>query len=271
MSEFYDGGYFVDENGKPYGVKHIDNKPRVSAMPYLFDIVEGNIADHTYINKFGHNAAVGAAYETIWSGSNAYPYLSAADQIEVLSDDADDDGSPAGAGARTVQILGLDGNYDIVDETVTMNGAGVVTTTATFLRVFRAKVVTAGTSLVNEGTITIRDQDTDTTRAQIEPLLGQTLMAVWTVPADYTFYMTSWYLSSAVSKAIDIGIWARDNTVTDAAFQNKRFMNFKENVFQYAFELPQPFTEKTDIEIRALAGGGGGDVSAGFSGWYEAN
>ena len=30
-----DNFQFVDENGIPYGVKHVANKPRVSSMPYL--------------------------------------------------------------------------------------------------------------------------------------------------------------------------------------------------------------------------------------------
>lgn len=262
-------GKFVDENGAEYGVKHVDNKPSVTNTSYLYDIVKGNVADNYSLNKFGHNPTVGADYETIWSGSNIYPYLTTADQLEVLSDDADD--TSAGTGARTIKIYGLDSSYDEINESVTMAGAGVQTTTASFLRVFRAEVVTAGASLINEGTITIRDQDTDTTRALIDPNLGQTTMAVWTVPNGYTFYMTSWYLGSSVAKVINIGIWTRDNTVTDASFQNRRFMNFSQSISRFEFEVPIKYTEKTDIEIRANAGGGGGDVSAGFSGWYEAN
>ncbi len=96
----------VDENGVAYGVKHIENKPRVSSMPYLYDVAEGNIPDHMAINKFGHNNAVGTTWETIWTGSNLYPYMTVADQLEVLSDDANDD--DADTGAWTVQLSGLD-------------------------------------------------------------------------------------------------------------------------------------------------------------------
>lgn len=263
----------IDENGAAYGVKHVGNKPRVSSMPYLYDIAEGNIDDHYILNKFGHNSTVGTAYEEIWSGSTVYPFMTTADNVEILSDSVEDDtdkgGAVAGTGAWTVEITGLNALWDEYSETVTLNGAGVVTTSGRYIRVHRAKVVTAGSGLINAGTLTMRDATADTTRAIIEPAVGQTLMAVWTVPRNYTYYMTAWYAGSSVSKAIDIGVWARDNTVTNAAFQNKRFLNFTDQVFREELTSPNVFTEKTDIVVRAKVGVAGGGISAGFSGWYE--
>lgn len=49
---------FVDEAGLAYGVKHIQNKPRVSAMPYTYDIAEGNVTDHRNWSKIGFHAAI---------------------------------------------------------------------------------------------------------------------------------------------------------------------------------------------------------------------
>lgn len=252
-------------------LKTIDTKLRTSSMSYLYDIAEGNVPNHIPLNKFGHNNTVGNAYETIWSGSTLYPYLAAADQIEILSDSAQDDAVAVGTGAWTLKIIGLDANYDILEETITLDGAVVITTTAEFLRINRAIVLTAGTTHGNVGTITIRDQDTDTTRAIVEPMIGQTLMATWTVPADHTFFMTSWNVGSSLSKEIDIALLSRDNTIPNAAFQSKQFTNFKDTFFNHEKELPLKFTEKTDIEIRAKTAAGGGDISAGFDGWYEAN
>jgi len=126
---------FTDENGARWGAKHVDNKQRVSSMPYLYDIVEGNVTNHTAIYRFGHNADVAAALETVYHGSDLKTYLAAAERLQVASDDADDDGAPVGAGARTVTVTGLDGNYDMLVETVTMNGVANVLTDASFLRV----------------------------------------------------------------------------------------------------------------------------------------
>jgi hypothetical protein len=104
--------------------------------------------------KFGFNATCGNTAETIWTQSNAYTWNAAA-QLELTSTDADDTDT-TGNGARSVTIEGLDANYAEISETVDMNGqtadAGS-TTTASFLRVNRMYVATAGSTGVNEGII----------------------------------------------------------------------------------------------------------------------
>jgi hypothetical protein len=49
---------FIDENGSPYGIKQINNKPRFSSMPYLYDIVGGNITNHTPFSKLGYTPLI---------------------------------------------------------------------------------------------------------------------------------------------------------------------------------------------------------------------
>mgnify|MGYP007044033092 CR=1 FL=1 len=44
-----------DESGVPYGVKHIANKPRVSSMPYTYDIAEENVPNHRTWSKNNMN------------------------------------------------------------------------------------------------------------------------------------------------------------------------------------------------------------------------
>ena len=255
-----------DENMEPYGVKHIKGKIRTSSMPYTYDIAEGNVADHISLNKFGHNEDVGAAYEDIWSGMGIYPFPASAVMLEVASSAASD--ALANEGGRTIELQGLDRNWNQKTETLTMAGTTYVKSSGTFRRIHRAKIVTAGNSGSNVGKVTIRASGA-TALAKVEAGLGQTLMAVWTVPSGYTFYMNEWYASSAVAKAIDLGIWARDNDVSDAAFQNKQFVNFTLDTFKYNMVNPLKFTHKTDIVVRAKAAGAGGDVSGGFAGWFE--
>jgi len=94
-------------------------------------------------------------------------------------------------------------------------------------------------------------------------------MATWTVPNGYTFYMTSWYAGSSIAKVIDIGLFSRDNMVANAAWQNKQFINFTDSKFTHHLDVPVKFTSRTDIEMRAKVSVAGGDLSAGFDGWYE--
>ena len=83
-----------------------------------------------------------------------------------------------------ITVQGLDANYNEQSVEVTLAGAGTATTTETFIRVFRAFV---SGSTAPAGTISITNGGT--TYAYINGD-NQTLMALWTVPAGYTGYIT---------------------------------------------------------------------------------
>jgi len=81
----------VDETGVGYGIKHINNKPRVSAMPYLYDIAEDNVSGHVPFSKIGFAPSLAANANTdVWSYSATQPvYLfpTAAMGMEVVCQD----------------------------------------------------------------------------------------------------------------------------------------------------------------------------------------
>jgi hypothetical protein len=80
-----------DENGTAYGVRHVDNKPIVSSMPYTYDIAEGNVTGHTNWSKMGFNPDIGTANETLWSAGALYTFPASAMQMEVASSNNIDD------------------------------------------------------------------------------------------------------------------------------------------------------------------------------------
>ena len=167
--------------------------PGTSDIDFYLAVAKGDFTGYTKVSKFGRNPSVKSAdYETIWDGSNFYPWPTAAETLSVVSDDAND--TSAGTGARTVEIEGLDSSWDVLTETVTMNGTTPVVTTGLFLRVYRARVVTAGSSGTNEGTITFTNTTSSNVIAQISvdtSGFGQTLMACYTIPAGKTGYLIS--------------------------------------------------------------------------------
>jgi hypothetical protein len=55
---YFEAMRLIDEAGLVYGVKHVQNKPRVSSMPYTYDIAEGNVTNHTSWSKIGYHAAI---------------------------------------------------------------------------------------------------------------------------------------------------------------------------------------------------------------------
>lgn len=262
---------FLDEKGYPYGIKQTGNKPRVSSMPYLYDIAEGNVENHYLINKFGYNDAVAAAWEEVWTGSTAYTFPSAATHMTLSSSDTDD--TAAGAEARTVECYGLDENYNEVQQIVTLNGQTGVQIGLKLIRIYRMIVRSAGTTGYNEGVIyagtgAIAGGVPANIYARIEIARCQTLMAIWTVPANHTMYLINYGGAEVAAKQTEFNLMVRP---FEEVFQVKHVSLVKSFRFDHDYKIPLRILEKSDIVVRAYATGAGGAVSAHFSGWYEEN
>jgi len=129
----------------------IGNKMRVSSIPYLYDIAEGNVPDHTHFVKIGYAPSMTANVNTdVWSYSATQPvYLfpTAAMGMEVLgSNNTDDigtsikDGTSTGGSLTTLIDTGKDflaatavavGDCVILDKAGASPEYGFVTAVAT--------------------------------------------------------------------------------------------------------------------------------------------
>ena len=118
----------------------------INNAPFGLALQKGEINRFSGVQKFGLNTAVGTSFETIWDGNNVYTYASSAGTATATSSNtgADNNG--------TVEIQGLDENYDLATETLTIGGSAG---TITFSRVFRATMKTANTGNANVGDISI--------------------------------------------------------------------------------------------------------------------
>ena len=219
--------------------------------PIGLSIQRGNVGNFSGVHKFGLNTAVGSGdFETVWDGNNTYTYPSSSGTATATSSDTDDN-------TGTVKIFGLDSNYDLAEETLTIGGSAG---TVSFIRVFRAVMITANTGTANVGTITITVSTT--TVAQIRAGYGQTLMCVYTIPRNYNAYLMQIDLGSSkdleneirfISKEIDNGnVW---NT--------RAFITTRGGFIEKNYAVPVKFTEKTDLELVAKASATS-SVSAGF-------
>lgn len=229
--------------------------PGSGDIDFFIAVAKGDYTGYSNVSKFGRNPSVKSAdYETLWDGSNLYPWPTAAETLNVVSTDADD--SSSGTGARTVEIEGLDSNWDVLTETVSMNGTTNVTTTNSFLRVYRVRVVTAGSTGVNEGTITCTNTTSSNVIAQISvdnSGFGQSLMALYTVPAGKTAYLINFDFSSAKDNEHTFRLLSRDNTVTDAAWNTKEFASARGGFNDFKKFAIQKYTEKSDLDLQAIA------------------
>ena len=223
-----------------------------AGYPFYLEVQQGKIPGHSMVNKFGYNPTIGSgSFETIWETGNSYPWQSTAVTVDVVSDDTNDD--VAGTGARTLRIQGLDGSYNFAEETVNMDGTTTVTTTQTFLRVFRMSVETVGSSGNNEGDITVTYTGGSDVAATITVGNGQTLMALYTIPAGYTGYLLTLNVSSGKDQEMLFKIITRDNSITDAGFQIKQFLDVRGGLTFIDFADGGAYGEKTDIQVDAKA------------------
>jgi hypothetical protein len=142
--------------------------------------------------KFGMNNDVpNTGSEEVWPPGTARTLPSAAAVVAVSSDSAEDDpdeATPPGTGAWTMRIEGLDANYKEITEDVTLTGTTPVNTVASFLRINRMYINTAGSTEGNVGNISATIGGN--LQAYIEATEGQTHQTHYTVPAGHTLLVT---------------------------------------------------------------------------------
>jgi hypothetical protein len=203
-------------------------------------IARGLIRGASHVNKFGYNSSVGTNFETLWDGSNLYTYIGTAGTALVTSSNTSDDND------GTVEIQGLDANYNIQTVTATIGGSA---TTETFIRVFRVTLLTANTGTSNVGTITVTVDSTSA--AIISPSKGQTLMAVYTIPAGKKGYLLKFQGNLEKAKESEFQIMVRPFS---GVFNIKGKFGSSGDVVNYDYPVPLEFDEKTDIEVQVRAG-----------------
>jgi hypothetical protein len=164
----------------------------------------------------------------------------------------------AGTGARTITISGLDADYNEISETVTLNGQTAVNTANSYLRVFDMNVATAGSGataagVIYAGTGTVTSGVPAVVYGQIDLTYNTSTMALFTVPAGYTAYITSYTFSSGAASASIVtgamfirsygGVFTLEASAKLAAG----------NSFDRHFDTPLAVAEKSDIELQAAA------------------
>ncbi len=217
-----------------------------------------------YIRKFGRNADADTG-DDVWDGSEPYPFPAAALATELVSGSGDDDA--AGTGALTVDVYGLDSDYEPVVQTVITAGTTAVGLTTNLLRADRAIVKTAGSGAVNAGAITIQHTvgTNSTTIAQIAADMGQTLMAIYTLPAETYGWMTQWHATSDGSTGAVIGLQVRP---LNGAWNTQEVHVLDATANSSTIATWDPwvrFDPKTDFRARILTGGNTVDMTAGFT------
>lgn len=235
---------------------NIQNQSPRLVFPYGISVAKGLVEDFAGVQKFGYNSAVGTSFETIWDGNNTYTYPSSAGTATATSSDTVSDNT------GTVEIQGLDSNYDLATETLTIGGAAGTTS---FIRVFRAFMKTANTGNSNVGTISITVSST--TVAQIRAGYGQTLMALYTIPRNTRGFIIQIDVGSSKDLENEIRIITKEIS-NGNVWRTRDFITTRGGFMQKHYTYPIVVEEKTDIEIVGKASATSA-ISAGFEFFLE--
>ena len=242
---------------------------RVSGLDPYLEIARGKVEGQSHVNKFGRNDTILSAgsAEDIWDGGGTYSFPSSA-LITKLVQATDQVGTDGNA---TIEIQGLDTNWNLKVQTADLDGTDTTTevTLGTPLRrVFRMKcledlILADDVSVVGGGTI----------YSTIKAGNNQTLMAIYTVPAGKTAYMTKYYgtINKGGAKtpdAVTLKMFQKDNA-NGYPKQLKHVIGMEaggETILEHDFKPYYKVTEKTDIWLEGTAIGSAvtADVSAGF-------
>ena len=204
------------------------------------------------IQKFGYAGSVGTSFSTIWEGVTPYPYITTAGPVTLTSS------NPGADDGTTVIVQGLDANYDLLTETVVVGGPA---STGDFLRVFRMSTDTTTTGSVNVGDIT--GTVGGVVRAYILADQGQSLMAVYTVPAGYRAFILSLYASPSKQKELTVRLITRPFN-NGGSFNVKAYGTSYGAKFSRVYQIVEMLQPKTDIEVQCKVDTGHSGVSAGF-------
>jgi hypothetical protein len=209
-----------------------NNKTLFEAVVVAPFVSAGLPVGQEHINKFGYTGTDVNGTATVWDGCGTtaqYPYPSSG-VVAITSSSGTDTG-------ETVEVQGLDGDYNQVTEDINVGSTGATT----FSRIFRARMKDA----TNVGIITINQGGS--LAAQILAGNGQTLMAVYTIPAGKTGYLLKFQGSADKSTAVQFKLFARP--FGDAFNLKGQWGTQGGNVVTYDYPIPLSFTEKTDIKI----------------------
>lgn len=256
---------------------------------FALDVARGLVSGVAAVYKFGSApTGVQTSATDIWSRANATPtqqiwVAPTQARIHAIASDSDVDGktgAPTAAGARTLRVWGLpDWDTAETSQDITLDGTTSVNTTALVI-IHRMKVLTAGTTSINVGTITATAATDTSITAVILPTEGQTQMAIYGVPSTQTFYMTAFGGSmndTTAQSRVDLRLLVNESP--DSSPLNTRFIvktdvqiqNSGASFISRSFNPYVSYAGPCIIKLQARASAADTDVSASFQGYLVTN
>lgn len=235
---------------------------------FALQVARGQIPGHSAISIFGYNPDVDTTEESIWPDGGTVPHPTLASVLKISSSSADD--TSAGTGARTVTIVGLDGSYNQVSESITLNGQTAVNTTNSYLYVNRFYVASTGSGGANAGNI---NAGTGVVTAGVPAVLYDIIAtgynnrttAHYCVPAGYTGYLTTGVITTGqASGSTSVTAFLKQHG-QDGIVRVGAVSTLNNGSVQYDFSYPYIISEKNCVGASAIGSAANNSASAFFN------
>lgn len=223
---------------------------------FYLQLARGHIPNHYHIHKFGAVPAMSVnTTGTIWDvNDTTYPWSvwSSAGTVSVLAVHAADNN-------KTIVLEGLDENFNIQTENIVVSSTGAVSSTKSFIRLYRAYLLD-GTSNIDN----INVQKNSTTVLRITAGKSQTLMAVYTVPRDKTAFLVKGTASCQAGADATGNMFVRYSGQQSFRIGHSFEVSGAGGSYTYEFGVPILIPEKSDIDVRASVRSNNARVTAAF-------
>jgi hypothetical protein len=219
-------------------------------------VAQGEIPGYSFVEKFGANPEIDTATtpEDVHDEGGTYTFSTTAIIDSLSSDDIGDTDI-------SITVEGLDTNWDEVIQTIStdaVDGRTRVALTTNLIRVIRAYndngVELLGNIYIYENTALTLGKPTDVTkiRAKIRIAHGQTLMAIYSVPAGHTAYFVKGYVGLTAARAGTSSGMVWKLRLFEKVFRTQSELGLSSSgssLWQYEYPFPLPVPEKSDVKI----------------------
>jgi len=221
--------------------------------PFELQVARGQITNHSEQDIFGYGTtpATASLFRTVWENmaTTEYVFPSSAITMNLVS--------TVNTDTATITIVGLDANYAVITEALVLNGTTNVPTVNQYFRINSINV-SVGSQTNPTGVVSLSNTGGTVVYAQINTAvfngttssIGNSQMAVFTVPAGYTFYG---YRYSAYSSFNGNSVnYTTYRAVTNSSAGVQRLI--VQTPFNTTYEVqrhyPFPYAEKTDLRFQ---------------------
>lgn len=244
----------------------------ITTYPVKSPMAVGFVPDNgIYFRRFGTNISVGTSYITVDNIGATLPYMpSTSLKFEAVSSSVND--TAAGTGARTIEVTGVDTNWQEKLEIITLNGITPVQSVNNYFRVTKAEVLTTGTyGGANAGNILVRGTGGGTSFVQIDTSTGESFSSHFFVPLGFIGFVSGANFSTDSGKIVSLKVQARANAnLVTAPFSPLELVQFYDGVTgisHFSYEVPVPINQASDLFITAKTTAGTASVSLEYWGW----